>query len=252
MRQAMFFFTILFLFFSILIVAFAEECEDSVYSTDDSIIFGIITERTLDISLKTETETSDSYLQYNDDTDKASKKSIENTSVIDTKNQNTSGKIDRFGFLGYSKTGYLFHVGSGKGGGIFTLGGVSGIGLGPIFVGVGAELGFGSARWTEIRFYPIYGEIKVFFMPKSHFTPTGYFDAGVQISGLPDGWFSDEHGNHYYFEGPSTTGFLIGGGGGIEYRAFSHLGFDCSVGYRGFRWFESWCNHIGSTVGISF
>lgn len=252
MRYAMFLSSLIILFLLMPIGSFADEYEDVVYLRNGSVIHGVIIEQISCINVKIETETGDLWVFSYNEIDKVTKENIGDTSIIDTKKQKTPGKINRFGFLGYSKTGYLFHMGYGGGGGIFTFGGVSGVGLGPVFLGGGAEFGFGYGRWKEIRFFPIYGETKFFFMPKSQFTPTGYFDLGVQISGLPDGWFSDEHGNYFYFEGPSTTGFLIGGGGGIEYRVLPHLGFDFSFGYRGFKWFEDWCNHVGFTGGISY
>lgn len=223
------------LFFPSIIFAYTErEYQDVVYLKNGSIVHGIIIEQITDVSVKIKTETGDLWVFSYDEIEKITKEQI--GSVV-------KAEIDRKGFLGSSKTGYVSQIGGG-GGGIFSFGAVNGIGLGPVFIGGGIEYGFGSGWWwlERISFLPIYGETKVFFMPKSHFSPTAYIDAGVQTA-----WISTS------YDGSSTeTGLLVGAGGGVEYRVSPHLGFDFNFGYRGSKLGNCWLNHIGFTGGITY
>ena len=225
------------LFLPSAIFAYTEsEYQDVVYLKNGSVIQGIIIEQIPNVSVKIKTETGDIWVFSYDEIEKITKE--ETGSVVIPEMQiwkypEIPGKIDRKGFFGYAKMGYISY--RGEGGGIITVGGVSGVGLGPVFIGGGGEFGLGVGWWHLIRFLPIYVETKFFFMPKSHFTPTAYVDAGVQLA---------------FGGGGAEAGFLFGGGG-IEYGLSPHLGFDFNVGYRGFSMVGDWYNHIIYTFGIA-
>jgi len=237
------------LFFPCIIFAYTEtEYQDVVYLKNGSVVHGTIIEQIPNVSVKIKTETGDIWVFSYDEIEKITKEETGGVVIPEMqtwKYPEIPGTINRKGLLNYAKINFISY--RGKEGGISSFGYVGGEGLGHVFIGGGTELGFGE-EWPEKgTFLPIYGETKFYFMPKSHFTPTAYADAGVQIAACDV---------EVYHLGRTETklviGFLVGGGGGIEYRVSPHLGFDFNVGYRGFSMVGDWYNHIIYTFGITF
>jgi len=222
------------------------EYQDVVYLKNGSVIHGVIIEQIPNVSVKIKTETGDIWVFSYDEIEKITKEETGGVVIPEMqtwKYPEIPGKIDRKGFLGFLNMGWFFTLGrkdyQERGGGVITFSTVNGIGLGPVFIGAGIDAGFGDGWWEDVIFIPIYGETKFFFMPKSHFTPTCYVDLGVQKL-----WVDTT---------PLDSGFLLGGGVGIEYRGsypFRSINFNFS--YRGFEAAGEWYSHLGFTGGTAF